>query len=54
MADVRFTNKVGGVYSDEEHDIRANMSRDGSILSVEEDMVLEVKYPYADIVGNVK
>lgn len=51
---VKFNNKMGGVYSSEELDIDNNMSREGTVLSIEKDMILEVKYPYADIVGNVR
>tara|TARA_Y100000592_G_C5482395_1_gene326485 strand:- start:12664 stop:14460 length:1797 start_codon:yes stop_codon:yes gene_type:complete len=54
VLNVKLINKVGGIYSDVEHPIESNMSAEGTILSVESDMVLEVKYPFDDIVGIVK
>ena len=54
VEDVRLVNKSGGIYSDEEYDIDGNSSNTGLMLSVENDMILEIKYPYNDISGQVK
>jgi hypothetical protein len=53
VVDVKLVNKSGGLYSDEEFDIQNNLSKDGLVLSVKENMVLEVKYPFSDIIGSV-
>ena len=51
---VEFTNKTGGVYSNNLYDIRANLSDDGRFLIIPEDAVAEVLLPDSDIVGVVK
>ena len=51
---VEFTNKTGGVYSNNLYDIRANLSDDGRFLIIPEDAVAEVLLPNNDIVGVVK
>ncbi len=50
---IKLVNKSGGIYSDEEFDVDGHLSREGTVLSVDENMVLEVKYPFSDIIGSV-
>tara|TARA_E500000318_G_scaffold110723_1_gene126994 strand:- start:1154 stop:2950 length:1797 start_codon:yes stop_codon:yes gene_type:complete len=50
---IKLVNKSGGIYSDEEFNVDGHLSREGTVLSVDENMVLEVKYPFSDIIGSV-
>jgi len=53
VLEMRLVNKTGGNYSSEEHNIGSNLSAGGTILTVKENMILEIKYPHNDIIGSV-
>lgn len=50
---VNVTNKVGGVYSSLRYDLESNLSSDGRMIKLPENVVFEMKYPAADIKGVV-
>ena len=51
---VKVVNKVGGVYSDVNHRVEANLEPSGRYLYVPENFIWEVKYPNSDILGTIK
>lgn len=56
IADVKkvtIFNRTGGVYSDISYNIELNKSADGRYITLPEDHIFEIKYPNADIIGNV-
>jgi hypothetical protein len=56
IADVKkvtIFNRVGGSYSDIFYDTNLNKSSDGRYVIIPEDHIFEIKYPNADIIGNV-
>jgi hypothetical protein len=50
---VKIERKVGSEYASTYFDIDTNTTLDGRVISVPEDMVLEVKFPKIDIQGSV-
>jgi len=54
VEDVRIVLKTGGVYSESSINIEENMSADGRVLSIPYDHIMEIKFPYSDIVGNIR
>jgi len=46
--------KIGGDYSDTFFDFQQNMSADGRMLKIPQNVVLELKYPNADIKGVIR
>jgi hypothetical protein len=46
--------KVGGVYSDTFFDLQENLSADGRMIMIPQNVVLELKYPTIDITGVIK
>lgn len=53
VVSVNVTNKVGGVYSSLRYDLESNLSSDGRMIKLPENVVFEMKYPAADIKGVV-
>jgi len=56
IADVKkvtIFNRVGGAYSDISYNMDINKAPDGSYIIIPEDHIFEIKYPNADIIGNV-
>ena len=53
VVSVNVTNKVGGVYSSLRYDLESNLSSDGRMIKLPENVVFEMKYPVADIKGVV-
>ena len=51
---VRVTRKTGSGYSSTQFDVDQHTSRDGRLISVPHNMILEVKNPGADIVGVIR
>ena len=54
VTSVRLVSKVGGSYSSAFYDLDKNITPDGRILLVPENVILEVKYPKADLRGTVR
>ena len=51
---VRVTRKTGSGYSSTQFDVDQHTSRDGRLINVPHNMILEVKNPGADIVGVIR
>lgn len=54
VTNVRVTNKFGGAYSNIGYDIRESTTPDGRYINVPKNVILEIKYPNADIKGTIK
>ena len=52
--DINLVNKTGAKYSDLFWDLNKNKSKDGRLLFIPEDTIIEFKYPTTDIKGNIK
>ena len=52
--DVVVVNKVGGSYSDAFYDLRRNMSADGRLISFEDNLIWEIKFPFVDVKGAIQ
>ena len=50
---VKIVKRTGALYSSNQFNIEQNMTPDGRLLTVPENVVLELKYPETDIVGTV-
>jgi len=46
--------KVGGAYSDIFFDMETNLSADGRMIKIPKNVIVELKYPSADIQGTIK
>jgi hypothetical protein len=53
-SNVQIINKVGGVYSDYQYDMLANLSGDGRFVAIPEDSVADLLLPDQDIMGVIK
>jgi len=51
---VKLFQKEGGDYSPTQFDLDAQISADGRYVSVPQNVIMEIKYPSADIKGSVK
>lgn len=51
---VKLTSKAGSRYSNVQININKNLSPDGSVLVIPNNVVVELKYPQADVRGKVK
>jgi len=51
---VDIVHKVGGNYSDTSFDVEENMSPDGRLIVVPENVIVELKFPNLDIVGSIR
>lgn len=54
VIDVQIKQLHGGAYTDLAFDVDGNISADGRLVSIPEDVIWEVKYPDVDIKGVVK
>jgi hypothetical protein len=54
VTNVKITNEVGGLYSDDTLSLKQYMSADGRILYAPENAIYELKYPNLDIKGTIK
>jgi len=52
--DVVVVNKVGGSYSDAFYDLKKNMSADGRLISFEDNLIWEIKFPFVDVKGAIQ
>jgi len=52
--DVAVVNKVGGSYSDAFYNLRRNMSADGRLISFEDNLIWEIKFPFVDVKGAIQ
>ena len=53
-SNVEIINKVGGVYSDYQYDMLANLSGDGRFVQIPQDSVADLLLPNEDISGVIK
>jgi len=54
VLDVEIKQLSGGAYSDLAFDVDANISADGRLLKIPEDVIWEIKFPIVDIKGVIK
>ena len=54
LISLRIKNRTGGNYSSVYLDFEENLSKDGKILYVPKNVILELKYPKTDIKGIVR
>ena len=54
VLNINLVNKNGSKYSNLFWDLNKNKSKDGRLLFVPEDTIIEIKYPTTDIKGNIK
>ena len=54
VSDVRIVSKSGSAYSENVISIRENLSSDGRYLHIPFDSIVEIKFPYTDIVGAIR
>ena len=54
IVSITVDRKTGSAYSTFSYDVKGNTSPDGRLILAEENVVFEVKYPDADIVGTVR
>ena len=53
VRDVRLTKREGGNYASNRFNVQDNLSPDGTLLRVPENVVLEIKYPNSDVIGSI-
>jgi len=53
VKNVKIVKKEGGNYASNRFNVKQNLSPDGTLLFVPENVVLEIKYPGSDIIGSV-
>ena len=53
VKNVKIVKKEGGNYASNRFNVKQNLSPDGTLLYVPENVVLEIKYPGSDIIGSI-
>ena len=54
VVNISVKRKIGDAYSTFSYDINSNTSPDGRMVLAQDDVIFEVKYPDADIIGTIR